>query len=128
MPKRAAGLTARQVETRKSPGMVADGGGLYLQVTPGGAKSWIFRYQVAGTRRDMGLGSARTLSLAEARDKARAARRLMVDGVDPIEARQSQRMAAKRDTTKAMSFRDCANAYASAHRASAPLRKGEKVL
>jgi hypothetical protein len=47
MPKRAAGLTARQVEMRKVAGLIADGDGLYLQVA-GGAKSWVYRYQLDG--------------------------------------------------------------------------------
>ena len=66
MPKRAAGLSARAVQTMKAPGMFADGDGLYLQVTASGAKSWVFRYQLAGRRRDMGLGPLSAVSLAEA--------------------------------------------------------------
>jgi hypothetical protein len=117
MPKRAAGLTARQVESRKRPGLIADGGGLYLQVTPGGAKTWIFRFQIAGRRRDMGLGSATIFSLAEAREKARAARRLVAEGMDPIVRRQAERIARDLDAAKAMTFRDCAERYITAHRA-----------
>ena len=102
MPKRLiGGLTARQAETRKTPGLFADGGGLYLAVT-GGGKSWIFRYQVAGRRRDMGLGSADTFSLADAREKAREARRLVAEGTDPIEARRAARAAQVFAATKAI--------------------------
>ena len=85
MARKAAGLTAQQVKARKAPGMVADGGGLYLQVSPGGAKSWVFRYQIAGKRRDMGLGSVDDVSLAEARDRARDARKQVKDSIDPID-------------------------------------------
>jgi len=67
MAKKAAGLTARQVETINVPGLKADGGGLYLQTASSGAKTWIFRFQLHGRRRDMGLGSAGVYSLAEAR-------------------------------------------------------------
>src|SRR5258708_3236675 len=63
MPKRAAGLSARKVDTQKAAGMFADGNGLYLQVTPTGAKSWIFRYVIGGRRRYLGLGSAAIVSL-----------------------------------------------------------------
>ena len=50
-------LTVRQVQTL-GPGSYADGEGLYLQVSPSGARSWILRYQLRGARREMGLGSA----------------------------------------------------------------------
>lgn len=117
MPKRAAGLTARQVETRKTAGLFADGGGLYLQITAGGAKSWIFRYQRAGRRRDMGLGSADLFTLAEARQKALAARRMVAEGIDPIDARHAERQAKALDAAKAMTFKAAALAYIAAHRA-----------
>ena len=55
--KRAANpLTARRADKERKPGMHADGGGLYLRIGSVGARSWIFRYQVAGIRHDMGLG------------------------------------------------------------------------
>jgi len=77
MPKRAVGLTARQAETRKAAGLIADGGGLYLQVSAGGGKSWVYRYQLAGIRRDMGLGPVSLFSLADARRMAVEARKLV---------------------------------------------------
>jgi integrase len=118
MPKQAKPLTARQVETRKKPGMVADGAGLYLLVSPAGTKSWIYRYQLAGKRRDMGLGPTNELSLAQARDVAREARRLVRDSIDPIEARRSKRAAAQAaDATVARTFRQCAEAYVASHQA-----------
>ena len=117
MPKRAAGLTARQVETLKKPGLVADGGGLYLQITASGAKSWVFRYQIAGRRRDMGLGSVDVFSLAEAREKARAARRLVAEGTDPIDHRRAERAAKAVGAAKTMSFKECAEAYIRTHQA-----------
>lgn len=117
MAKRAAGLTARQVQTRTTPGLFADGGGLYLQIGPGGAKSWIFRFQMAGRRRDMGLGSAALFSLAEARDKAFAARKAVAMGIDPIAEREAGRRARDVDSTRTMTFRDCAEGYIQAHKA-----------
>ena len=84
MPKRAAGLSARKVETLKTPGLFADGDGLYLQVGAAGARSWIFRYQLGGRRRDMGLGSVSDLPLADARERVREARRQVAAGVDPF--------------------------------------------
>src|SRR5438874_8571940 len=88
MARRSAVLTARRVQTEAQPGLYADGGGLYLQVAPTGAKTWIYRYQIRGRRRDMGLGSASLFSLAEAREKAFTARRQVAEGVDPIEQRR----------------------------------------
>src|SRR5262245_14706084 len=51
-------LTDRTVRALKAPGFHHDGGGLYLQVSPSGAKSWVFRFKINGRRRDMGLGKA----------------------------------------------------------------------
>lgn len=116
MPKKAAGLTALQVRTLKAPGLFADGGGLYLQVTASGAKSWIFRYQIAGRRRDMGLGSASVFSLAEARQKAVDARKLVAAGTDPLEARAAQAAAQALAAAKTVTFRECAESYIDAMR------------
>jgi len=117
MPRKAAGLTARRVQTLASPGLYADGGGLYLQVAHAGAKSWILRYQRDGRRRDMGLGSAELVSLAEARQKAIDARRLITAGNDPIDTRQRARQNTRIETARAMTFKECAKRYITAHRA-----------
>jgi|TARA_R110000744_G_scaffold347453_1_gene452988 hypothetical protein len=63
-------LTALTVSAKHPPGRIADGNGLYLYVKPSGAKSWVLRTMVQGTRRDIGLGSVRFVSLAEARSAA----------------------------------------------------------
>ncbi len=106
-------LAALTVGRATKPGMYADGGGLYLQVSHEGARSWIFRYRAGGrtTPRDMGLGSLITVTLAEAREKARVARGQLLDGADPIEARRT----ARAKTTKFMTFKECAAAYIEAH-------------
>jgi integrase len=87
-------LTPLEVANAKV-GMHADGGGLYLQVTKTVAgqlnKSWLFRYSVGGRDRQMGLGSVTEVKLAEAREKAVECRRQRLDGIDPIEARESGR-------------------------------------
>lgn len=90
-------LTAIEVRRARHPGnqtrpaKIADGGGLYLQVTPAGAKSWLFRYRQPGTGRirEMGLGSAEAVSLAEARRLADDARRMLREGRDPLAARDA---------------------------------------
>src|SRR3954465_15314376 len=117
MARRARGLTARRVETESRAGMFGDGGGLYLLVADSGAKSWVLRFQLKGRRRDMGLGSAEPFSLAEARERARAMRRLVAEGIDPIEKRRADRVATAIDAATAMTFSDCATAYIAAHRA-----------
>jgi hypothetical protein len=73
---------------------IGDGGGLYLQVAPGNAKSWLFRFVIAGRERWMGLGSAEHVSLAEARALAAEARRHVASGRDPIEERERPAAAA----------------------------------
>jgi integrase len=114
MPKRAAGLTVKQVEQCTKPGLFADGNGLYLQVTPSMSKSWVFRYSMGTRRRDLGLGSINLVGLAEARRKALDLRRAVtLDGRDPIAERRAGRTIAAR----AMTFEACAEAYIAAHRA-----------
>ncbi|MCJ2142259.1 tyrosine-type recombinase/integrase [Methylobacterium sp. E-066] len=104
------------VSRTREPGLYADGGGLYLQVTHADARSWIFRFMLNGRARSMGLGSLHTLTLAEARNKATECRKLCLDGIDPIEARQRVRSAAQLDAAKAMTFDACAEAYIEAHK------------
>jgi integrase len=98
------------------PGMYADGGGLYLQVSSGGA-SWIYRYMLNGVAREMGLGPLALYGLKEARAKALEARRLRHEGVDPIDARRAERVKAKLDAAKATTFKQCAENYIKSHRA-----------
>jgi integrase len=98
-----------------------DGGGLYLQVTPGNdnhvSKSWIYRFAAEnGKERYMGLGSLDVVSLAEAREKAAECRKLRDQGKDPIEARSALRTSAAAERAKAMTFDQCAERYIAAHR------------
>lgn len=108
-------LTARLVSQLTDPGRYGDGKGLYLQVTPAGVRSWIFRYQRGGRERAMGLGPVGDFSLEEARDRARKARQLLKDGVDPLDARNQERLqqasarAVERATT--VTFRECSEQY-----------------
>ncbi|MFK5597959.1 tyrosine-type recombinase/integrase [Methylobacterium sp. HMF5984] len=110
-------LTALAVARLKTPGLYGDGGGLWLQVSGKGGKSWVFRYTLRGKSREMGLGSANTFSLVEARHKALVCRKLCFDNVDPIEARQQQRREADIEAARAMTFRQCGEAYIEAHKA-----------
>jgi integrase len=117
--KRGVGrLTALKVDKTKSPGMYADGGGLYLRITEKSTKNWVLRYMLAGRPRWMGLGPVSLFSLQEARAKAIDARRLRHEGVDPIEARKAARQQAKLDAAKAITFKQCAVSYIAAHKPS----------
>lgn len=105
-------LTARAVATITKPGFHADGGGLYLQVAPGGGRSWVFRFQRLGRARWMGLGSVELVSLQDAREKALDARKLLLDGRDPIDVRRATRQA----EAGAMTFREAAERYIETHK------------
>jgi hypothetical protein len=85
-----AKLTARKVETAP-PGKRGDGSGLQFVVSPTGARKWVLRFQRQGRAREMGLGSYPEVGLAEAREKALEARRLVRSGVDPIAERKTER-------------------------------------
>ena len=80
-------LSARKVETVKEPGRHSDGGGLYLNVTETGARSWLFMYKVGGRRREMGLGSSNAVPLGQARKLAADARQHLAGGRDPLSVR-----------------------------------------
>lgn len=84
-------LTVRQIQTVKKPGRYGDGGGLYLVVTAAGGRKWVFRYTTAAGQRDMGLGAAAHVSLAEARQAASDARACLRGGRDPVSERALQR-------------------------------------
>jgi integrase len=110
-------LTALKVErATKQPGMHADGGGLYLQVTEGGA-SWVLRYMLAGRSRYMGLGPFALYGLAEARAKALDAKRLRHEGIDPIAAKRQARLRLNLDAANAITFKEAAARYIAAHSA-----------
>src|SRR5215469_6114607 len=94
-------LPALATSRAKEPGYYPEGGGLYLQVTSSGARSWVYRFMLAGKAREMGLGPLPDTSLSEARAKAMEARKLRRDGIDPIEHRKAARAAAKLDAAKA---------------------------
>lgn len=110
-------LSPRSVATKTKRGRYADGGGLYLQISENGAKSWLFRFMLNNKSRQMGLGSLNTFSLSEARCEALECRKLLHEGIDPIEQRKLIRGQALADVTKAMTFKACAAKYISSHSA-----------
>ena len=109
-------LTPVAVSKKKRPGAYADGGGLWLQVTESGSKSWSFRFMLNGRAREMGLGPLHTIPLAEAREQARACRALRYESVDPIEHRKLTRAEKALQVNRAKTFDECATAYVAAQR------------
>lgn len=94
-------LTVKAIAALREPGMHADGAGLYLKVDQTLNRRWVLIYFWHGKRREMGLGSAETVTLAAARQAAASARQMVAGGIDPIGARKLQ-------TGSAVTFRDFA--------------------
>jgi integrase len=116
MPQLINRLDALKIKRALEPGYYADGAGLYLQVSAGGARSWIYRYTLNGRTRDMGLGSLLTSSLADARQAASETRKLRAAGIDPIEARKAQHGEKHAENVRKVTFRQEAEAYIEVHR------------
>ena len=110
-------LSARRVATVRKAGYYPDGGNLWLQLSTGGTKSWIFRFTLNGRSREMGLGSLDTFSLVEARQRATDCRKQLDAGIDPIEARRARLAQQRLDDAKALTFGQCAEKYIDAHQA-----------
>ncbi|MDK3021724.1 integrase arm-type DNA-binding domain-containing protein [Cupriavidus taiwanensis] len=105
-------LSDRAVREQKQPGYYGDGGGLWLQVSKTGTKSWVFRYTRQGRTHDLGLGSYLNVSLKMAREKAAELRATLGRGDDP----KAERWAAKANAASRMTFDQCAEKYIAAHK------------
>lgn len=126
-------LKPLQVKNETRPGFYSDGRGLYLQVSPAGTKSWVFKYTVRGQRRGMGLGPVNladfgkqgrhtpqwgevaltwgSMTLAEARTEAAKLAALVRSGIDPLEAKEAERRAkleAQAEHDRRKTFKECA--------------------
>ena len=108
-------LTVKQVAALNKPGTWWVSRNLYVQVGDTRTKAWLFRYMLNGRAHGMGLGSLELVTLAEARDKALLCRKLLLDGVDPLEARRQKRMQALLTAAATITFRDCAKRYIEAY-------------
>jgi integrase len=102
-------LTDREVRSQKKPGRHADGGGLYLRVTPGGSRSWVFMTASGGKRSEIGLGAVSALSLQEARRLAASMRERVTLGQNPRDALPAK--AAAPDAQPIATFWPCAQDY-----------------
>src|SRR6476469_9162228 len=97
MPRTLNRLSSRTVATIKKPGRHADGGGLYLSISPDGSRRrWVFLFRWrepgesgAGKLREMGLGSTSSVSLAQARELAATTRTHLSAGRNPLAMRTS---------------------------------------
>jgi hypothetical protein len=121
MARRIERLSSAKVRHAK-PGMHADGGGLYLQVTQSKDgkqlnKSWLFRFKRGGRERQMRLGSLQTVGLAEARQEGERQRKLLLEGLDPIAPSDASRASQGVTKVKAVTFEWCAMRYMAAHEA-----------
>ena len=86
-----------------------DGEGLYLNIAPSGTKSWVQRIVVDGRRRDIGLGSYHTVSLARARELSHANRTAVAEGRDPVLQKRECREAARSSSPSIPTFEDVAS-------------------
>ncbi len=117
MARKLERLSVKAVAAKRLPGYYADGGGLYLQVSLVDTKSWIFRFTLSGKTRDMGLGPLHTIGLADARSAAADCRKLLLNNIDPIEARKQGRVRLALEAASSKTFDECAAAYIKSKRA-----------
>jgi hypothetical protein len=92
-----------------------DRDGLYLDMAETGNGSWLLRYQREGRERWLGLGPLRDFDLEEARERARKARQLLRDGVDPIVAKHEQAAVRRLEAARAVTFESAAKQYFDQH-------------
>jgi len=120
MPKIAKELTALAVSKLRSTGLHAVGGavGLGLKVMPSGSRAWVLRVVVSGKRREYGLGGYPSVTLASARERARAMLDQLFEGIDPAEAKKRAKSALAAQRAKAVNFKTLAEQYISQHEAS----------
>jgi integrase len=107
-------LSAAKAKAMTKPGMYGDGNGLWLKVKPtkqGVSKAWIMRFGLKGKIRYMGLGPYPLVSSADARKRRDECRRLLLDGIDPIEAREARRAEAKQAALPVLTFRQAAEVF-----------------
>jgi integrase len=109
MARKINRLNARAVATITKHGRHADGGGLYLSISPNGGRRWVFLYRWHVKPTEIGFGSARDVTLARARELAGQARARLAEGVNPKDARRP---------SEGASFGECADRLIEAMRPS----------
>lgn len=116
MPRQSKKLTALAVDRIKKVGWHSVGEGLWLQVKASGSRSWLFRYMLQGKPHGMGLGQYPVVSLAKAREEAAKCKALLVEGEDPIAARDSGREQERLEAARKQTFKQCAEAFIESHK------------
>jgi integrase len=115
MPRNLTSKTVEQL--RKQPGRYRDQlvKGLLLVVSGPNSAAWTLRYEKDGRERWLGLGGLRDINLAQARERARAKRLLLLDGVDPLTVKQEAKAARRAADLRSMTFQQAAEAYVEQH-------------
>ena len=114
----AKALTAARIRALSAAGRYRDPEGprgLYLQISPTGTKSWLLRYEIDGRERFHGLGSLEDFTLKEARERARSARQLLADGIDPIEHKLAAADARRKDALVNIPFKQAVDKFYDLH-------------
>ena len=93
-------------EPSDRPKRISDGRGMYLEISPAGGRLWRLKFRFAGKEKCMSLGTYPDVSLAKARQRREAARRLVAYGVNPVERRRAQKALLVESTQN--SFKDIA--------------------
>ena len=109
MARKINRLNARSAATITKHGRHADGGGLYLSISPNGGRRWVFLFRWHGKPTEIGFGSARDVTLARARELARQARAKLAEGINPKDARRP---------SEGATFAECADRLIEAMRPS----------
>lgn len=117
MVRKAKELSALEVKRLAGEGRYAVGGvsGLYLYLNGGSGSSWVLRVTAGGKREVMGLGPYPEVGLGDARERARAAKALFAQGINPKTQRQEQQSALKAKQASLKTFKEAAVAYIAAH-------------
>ncbi|HMM38187.1 MAG TPA: integrase arm-type DNA-binding domain-containing protein [Desulfovibrio sp.] len=91
MPGKLTNTAIRNAKPGPKPQRLFDGGGMYLEISPAGGKLWRLKFRFGGKEKRLALGAYPAVGLADARDKAEAARKLLAQGVDPSAARKAEK-------------------------------------
>jgi len=105
---------------------LADGGGMYLEITPSGGKWWRLKYRIDGREKRLSLGTYPTVSLKDAREKREAARKLLSDGIDPSENRKAIKLSRTQQSTN--SFEVIAREWFATKSKTWAASHGDKVI
>lgn len=111
MARKRRGKLTEDFVSKAGPGTHSDGNNLYLEVGGANSASYIFRFRFGSRTPEMGLGSARSVSLSEARDRADEYNRMLRDNIDPLKARNEKRAAARLQDARSISFDEAARQY-----------------